>query len=97
MRRGFSLRTEVETLSTYEPLNQIPVAGNPRRRVWEWAAFVGIKKEFKVFKNIRGSVQVMYDVYSLFVPQNINIYGDPLALRIGFEFPTQKKRKSFEK
>jgi hypothetical protein len=92
MRRGFSVRAEVEWMKTYTPPNQ--PAGTTTTHPLECGAFAGLKKEFRVFKNIRGNVQVVYNVYRLFVRQPVNIYGDPLALRIGFEFPMKKKRKS---
>ncbi len=93
LKKGFSARAEVETMNTIVPPNQVPPNGDPNGRMWVWNTFAGLKREYKLFKHVKGNIQILYNVSSLFNHHNINIYGDPLTVRMGFEFPMTKKKK----
>jgi hypothetical protein len=59
-------------------------------REWVWSAFVGIKKDFTVFKNIKGNTEALFNLYD---QQNKSPYPDKFVVRFGFEFPMKKRLK----
>jgi hypothetical protein len=96
LSKGFSARAELECMNTYVPPSLQPLlAMDRRRREWVWGVFAGIKKDYTLYKNIKGNVQMLYNVYTLFGHHpTVNIYGDALAVRLGFEFPMKKKKEA---
>jgi len=88
--KGFSPRAEVEVMNTKIPPSTITPAIDPESREWVWGAFVGIKKEYKIFKRVKGTAYVMT---RLFDPNHKSPYADVLNVRFGFEFPMKKKLK----
>jgi hypothetical protein len=69
------------------PLAQIP--NDPAKRQWVWGAFAGMKKEYKLFKNVKGTAMAMARLTS---DQN-SPYTDVLNVRFGCEIPYKKKIK----
>jgi hypothetical protein len=63
---------------------------DPAYREWVPSVFVGIKKDFTVYKQIKGNTEVLYNLYD---PHDYSPYGDRLAVRFGFEFPMKKRVK----
>ena len=63
---------------------------DPAYREWVGSLFVGIKKDFNVFKQIKGNTEILYNLYD---PDGMSPYGDKLSVRFGFEFPMKKKKK----
>jgi hypothetical protein len=59
--------------------------------LWQWGIFTGIKKDYQFSKNVKGNIQVMYNV-SKYV-QYENPYVDKINIRIGFEFPLREVKK----
>lgn len=49
--------------------------------------FIGIGKDFTVYKNIKGNTGVFYILYC---KDDMSRYGDLLAVRDGFDFPMKK-------
>ena len=86
--RGFSPRAEVEVMNTNIPPLTRTQTVDPFHREWIWGAFAGIKKEYKFFKNIRGTALVMMRLYN---PDHKSPYADVVNVRFGFEFPMKKK------
>ncbi|MFN7654911.1 MAG: hypothetical protein ACK5PC_16840 [Cyclobacteriaceae bacterium] len=87
--KRFQVRGDIELVNAFIPpllLNQTELA----KRDWEWNIIVGFKKDFKVYKSIKGNVQTMYRVWS---DHDKAPYPDRLMVRIGFEFPMRKKVK----
>lgn len=86
--KGFSPRVELENMNTNIP----PITHNqtvdPLSREWVWGAFVGVKKEYKFIKNVKGTALVMM---RLFNPDHKSPYVDVVNVRFGFEFPMRKK------
>ncbi|NOT76426.1 MAG: hypothetical protein HOP08_15975 [Cyclobacteriaceae bacterium] len=81
--KGFSLRFVPE----YDYANVSRLAApnvHFLRRQWIWSAFVGIKKDFRVYKSVRGTTEALYNLYN---PDNQSPYKDQIAVRFGFEFP----------
>jgi len=89
LMKGFSPRAEVEVMNTtIPPLLTGP--NDPEHRQWVWGAFVGIKKEYKLWKNVQGTAMVMGRVFN---PKHKSPYADVLNVRFGFELPMKKKLK----
>jgi hypothetical protein len=87
--KGFHARADIEYLNAIIPPRLIN-STDPGTRGWEWIVYVGLKKEFKVFKSVTGNVQTMYRIWSDHekVP-----FPDRLTIRMGFDFPMRKKLK----
>lgn len=88
---GFSPRAEVELMNTYIPPFARPTGADLRERQWVCGVFVGMKKDYKFFKKINGTAQVMF---RLFDSNNKSPYADVINARFGFEFPMKKKKKT---
>jgi hypothetical protein len=89
--KGINFRFLPEIMNTTIPPALAQRQGiDPAYREWVPSAFVGIKKEFTVYKQIKGNTEVLYNLYD---PHHYSPYGDRLAVRFGFEFPMKKKRK----
>jgi hypothetical protein len=88
--RGFSPRIEVEAMNTFVPPYIKVSPADVGQREWVWGVFVGIKKDYKFWKKINGTAQVMF---RLFDPDRKSPYADVLNARFGFEFPMKKKEK----
>lgn len=89
--RGYLIKAEAEMMNTYVP----PSVFTPARvdfegREWIWSLFVGLKKDYQFFKNVRGNFQILYNVYD---EKDASPYADRLNMRLGFEFPLKKKAK----
>lgn len=86
--KGFSPRVEIEMMSTFVPVVTSP--GNPefQTRQWIFGAFVGMKREYRFIKNVKGTALIMLRVLN-HIPNSP--YSDVLNVRFGFEFPIKKK------
>jgi hypothetical protein len=92
--KGFSPRAEIEVMNTIvTPLTQAPSL-DPGTRDWVWGALVGLKKEYRIAKHLKGTATVMA---RLFDPHHKSPYADVVNVRFGFEFPMTKKRGSSKK
>jgi hypothetical protein len=88
--RGFLPRVEVEAMNTASPPYTSPKAIDSNSREWVMTVFVGLKKEYRFIKNVKGTTSIMLNVYH---PRNKNLYSDVVNVRFGFEFPMKKKVK----
>jgi hypothetical protein len=86
-RKAFSVKAEVEKMNVYLPAFVPNAEGN---RAWVWSVFVGFKKDYSFYKKIKGSVQVLYNLYD---DHDSSPYMNRLNVRMGFEFPFKKKQK----
>jgi hypothetical protein len=87
--KGFSARLELETMNTYVFTNpQQPENGG---REWVPAVLAGMKKEYKIYKRLKGTALVLYNFYN---PQYKSPYGDRLNIRFGFEYSIKEKKVS---
>ena len=84
--KGINFRFLPEVLNTYVPSQLINAPTDSGQREWVWSAFIGIKKDFTVYKNIKGNTEALYNVYD---PHSISPYNDRFSIRFGFEFPIQ--------
>ena len=86
--KGFSPRAELEVMNTsISPLTSTPSLDRGKRE-WVWGAFVGIKKEYRFIKKVKGTASVMM---RLFNPGDKSPYADIVNVRFGFEFPMKSK------
>ena len=90
--KGINFRVLPEIMNTTIPplMAQLKGINDPAYRTWIKSLFVGIKKDFTVFKQIKGNTEVLYNLYD---PDGMSPYGDKLSMRFGFEFPMKKKVK----
>ena len=88
MCRGFSPRAEIEVMNTSIPPLTRTQPTDPIHRGWVWGAFAGIKKEYKLIKNVKGTASVMMRLYNA---DRKSPYADVVNVRFGFEFPMKKK------
>ncbi len=86
--KGFMPRMEVEVMNSAIPPFSSTVAVDSRSREWVVSSFIGMKKEYRFIKNVRGTTTVMLNAFH---PRNKNLYGDIVNVRFGFEFPMKKK------
>jgi len=90
--KGINFRLLPEIMNTIiPPLIASSKGVDPAFREWVPSIFVGIKKDFTVYKNIKGNTEVLYNLYD---KDGMSPYGDRLAVRFGFEFPIKKKVKA---
>ena len=90
--KGINFRLLPEIMNTIiPPLIASSKGVDPAYREWVPSIFVGIKKDFTVYKNIKGNTEVLYNLYD---KDGMSPYGDRLAVRFGFEFPIKKKVKA---
>jgi hypothetical protein len=86
LKKGFSLKAEGERMNTYVPTF---VNGAESHRMWVWSAFVGIQKDYTFYRNVRGTVQVLYNVYD---DHGNSPYMDRFNVRMGWEFPVKRRK-----
>jgi hypothetical protein len=88
--KGFSPRAEAEMMNTLVPPRLHSSTTDSYGREWVPGVFVGLKKEYKFMKGVKGTAQIMLRVFN---HENKSPYGDVLNMRVGFEFPMKKKVK----
>jgi hypothetical protein len=66
--------------------------GNPDtgEREWVWSIMTGLKKEYKIYKNLKGTALIQYNLFNRYYKAP---YVDRLNSRIGFEYVLKKSRK----
>jgi hypothetical protein len=87
--RGFIAHLEGECMNTFVPSTLV---GNPDRgqREWVFSTMTGIKKEYKIYKNLKGTALIQYNLFNRYYKSP---YVDRLNSRIGFEYVLRKKVK----
>ena len=88
--KGINFRLLPEILNTTIPPKIASSMGvDPAYREWVPSLFVGIKKDFTVYKTIQGFTEVLYNLYD---QDGKSPYNDRLSVRFGFEFPMKKRK-----
>jgi hypothetical protein len=85
--KGFSPRVELELMNTFVPPYLNNTKSDPGSREWVWGAFVGIKKDYTLYKKIKGAAMVMFRPFD---PHRKSPYADVVNARFGFEIPMKK-------
>lgn len=86
--KGFMARIEGESMNSFVPsaINGNPDAG---RREWVWDCMTGLKKEYIIYKNLKGTALIQYNILNR---DHKAPYVDRFNSRIGFEYAIKKKR-----
>ena len=85
---GFSARLEAEYMNTRIPPQFSSRNADQNGREWVFTTMAGVKKEFRFFKDIKGTVMLLYNLHD---PRHRSPYADRLTTRFGFEFPMKRK------
>lgn len=88
--KGFSGHLETEVMNTFVPSVISGTMLDHGQREWVWGMMIGLKKEYKIYKNLRGTVLFQYNIFN---PKYKAPYVDRLNSRIGFEYVLKKKKK----
>jgi hypothetical protein len=85
--KGFIAHLEGETMNTFVPLTLL---GNPDtgHREWVWSCMTGLKKEYKIYRNLKGTALIQYNLFNRYYKAP---YVDRLNSRIGFEYVLKAK------
>lgn len=87
--KGFSVRVEAEFMSVAK-LSTTRNVFDDGNRSWNFGAFGGIKKSYRLVKSVQGTAMVLYSVDGM----NYQNFGKQrIAIRIGIEIPQRNKAK----
>jgi hypothetical protein len=89
--KGFMPRGELEIQNTFVPPFVRHLSTDDRERQWVPGIFLGLKKEFRFIKKVKGTSMIMTRLYN---PDHKSPYADVVNVRFGFEFPMKKKPKT---
>ncbi len=89
--KGFAVRLELEDMNTFVP--SYFIAPGEGHREWVFSSMLGIKKEYRFFKMVKGFTIVQLDYINLIKPGHKSPYSDVINTRFGFEFPMKQKNK----
>jgi hypothetical protein len=86
--KGFHFLFTPEIMKTSIPpqLLRTPTESNKQ---WVPGMFGGLKKEFTVYKKIKGNSEMLYNLYNT---HGRSPYADRFVIRFGFEFPLKKRK-----
>jgi hypothetical protein len=87
--KGFIAHLETEVMNTFVPSVIKISPSDAGQREWVWGMMTGLKKEYKIYKNLRGTVLIQFN---LFNPKYKAPYVDRLNSRIGFEYLLKKRK-----
>jgi hypothetical protein len=86
--KGFSPRFEIEVMNTFVPPYIKINPADPGNREWVCGLFVGMKKDYTLYKKIKGTAMVMLRPFD---PNRKSPYADVVNARFGFEIPMKKQ------
>lgn len=89
--RGIIFTIQPEVMNTTIPPALASLMGiDPAYRKWITSVFGGIKKEFTVYKSVKGYSEMLYNFRD---KDGMSPYSDKVNVRFGFEFPMKKRAK----
>lgn len=88
--KGFYGHLQAEYMNTFVPPQFSSGNIDLQGREWVFDTMAGMKKEYRFFKNIKGTFYMLYNLHD---PHHRSPYADRLNMRIGFEFPIVKRGK----
>ena len=90
LAKGFNVRLLPEIMNTtIPPLIAQSKGVDVAFREWIPSLFMGMKKDFRIYKQLQGYSEVLYNLYD---KDGMSLYGDKLSMRFGFEFPMKKRK-----
>lgn len=94
--KGINFRLLPEWMYTTIPpyVAQSQGIKDPTYRTWVNSTFFGIKKDFTVYRWIKGNTEALYNLYD---KKNMSPYAERLVVRFGFEFDLKKRAKKSKK
>jgi hypothetical protein len=90
LNKGFVPRAEFEYMNSYIPLHNVQPIADVLHREWVPGAFIGMKKEYKFMKGVKGHAMIMLRVFNY---QHKSPYNDLLNVRFGFERSAVRPKK----
>lgn len=86
--KGFIAHVEGEAMNSFVPST---IIGNPDagQREWVWSFMTGIKKEYKIYKSLKGTALIQYNLFNRYYKAP---YVDRLNSRVGFEYTLKGKK-----
>ena len=87
--KGFIAHLEGESMNAFVPST---LRGNPDtgHREWVWGMMTGLKKEYRIYKNLKGTALIQYNVFNRYHKAP---YVDRLNSRVGFEWVVKAIKK----
>jgi hypothetical protein len=85
--KGFIAHLETEVMNAFVPSVIKISPSDAGQREWVWGMMTGLKKEYKIYKNLQGTVLIQFN---LFNAKYKAPYVDRLNSRIGFEYLLRK-------
>jgi hypothetical protein len=87
--KGFIAHLEGECMNAFVPST---LAGNPGdgEREWVWSFMTGLKKEYKLYKNLKGIALIQYNWFNRYYKAP---YLDRFNSKIGFEYTIKKVKR----
>ena len=87
--KGFIAHFEGESMNAFVPSTLV---GNPDdgQREWVWSFMTGLKKEYKIYKNLKGTALIQYNWFNKYYKAP---YVDRLNSRIGFEYMLKEAKR----
>lgn len=89
--KGFNVHLEEEAMNTFVPTTLLN--HDDGKREWVWSTMLGLKKQYKIYKNLNGIVLIQYNLFNSYYKAP---YLNRLNSRMGFEFTLNKKQKKKE-
>lgn len=86
--RGFIAHIEEEAMNTFVPSTLLGNVDSGDRE-WVWSFMTGLKKEYKIYKNLKGTALIQYNWFNRYYKAP---YVDRLNSRIGFEYSINKAK-----
>ncbi|HCW07632.1 MAG TPA: hypothetical protein DGG95_09750, partial [Cytophagales bacterium] len=83
---GITFKVAPEVMDAFVPTDG---TRDVKHEATVWGLYAGIKKDFPIYKKIKGYSEVMYN----FTQHGQNIYGDPVSFRFGIEGWLKKNPK----
>ena len=84
--KGFGLRVLPERINTLEWEYTPSGFQESENRQWVWNVMFGLRKEFTVYKNLKGNTEALYNLSETKIT---TLYRQKLMVRFGFEWPVK--------
>ncbi|MGC3946379.1 MAG: hypothetical protein QM762_17975 [Chryseolinea sp.] len=92
LKKGFSPKIETEAMNS--PIPSYLQRPEGPMRVWVPTVFIGMKKEYKIYGNLKGTATIMIRSFNY---NNISPYPDVVNARMGLEYRIKQSRKKTAK
>jgi Cu/Ag efflux protein CusF len=87
--KGFIAHLEGEIMNTFVP-STLFRSQDSGLREWVWSCMTGLKKEYKIYKNVKGTAIIQYNLFNRHYRAP---YVDRLNSRIGLEYVLKARKR----